>query len=114
MIVQNKPLDSQALFLGQPCNLQRATQAGRKPQGGAPGGLFAEIAGAAACGATRSVTELVREHPAHRPGAAVLVDSRRCTTPRLQEERPGLVGERRELALPRASLMTPALCTPGN
>lgn len=90
-------------------------RAERKPRGGAPGRLFAEIAGAAACGATRSVTELAREHPARRPRGAAGGFLARQSTLCGQQERLGLVGEHpEEPALPHQSLLTPALCTPDN
>ncbi|KAL1772540.1 hypothetical protein HispidOSU_024110, partial [Sigmodon hispidus] len=95
----------QRSFYWTSCNLQRSTREERKPRGGARGRLFAEKAGAAACGATRSVTALAREYPVRRPRAATaggflaLQNTLRC-----QQERLGLMGER--LRSPRCPMQS--------
>lgn len=109
MTLLKQPLHPQAeTFISwTSCNLRQATRAERKPRGGAPGRLFAEKAGAAACGATRSITELAREHPARRPGAAAAAAGGFLAPQNTlcgRQERLGLVGEHpeEEPALPHA------------
>lgn len=69
-------------------NLQPEGGRGRKPRGGAPGRLFAEIAGAAACGATGAASPsrcgCGALGKAQRPGGAGAAES-----PALQDAAPG-------------------------
>lgn len=84
---------------------------GRKPRGGAPGRLFAEVAGAAGCGATSSASPSWRGCPgareAQRPRAALPPGRRRCGTVR-PESAPGPRRQREERASRAARRLVPS------